>query len=67
MSYHYINVKHFKRGASWDNGQPRMCIRCRINGSRAHRAIVIAIRVDDETKRRFPVAYCQEDIPLEIG
>ena len=62
MSYHFINVKHFKRGATYDNGQSRMCLRCG-----RWRAVVTAIRIDDETKRRFPVAYCQDDTPLEIG
>ena len=60
MSYHFINVKHYKRGARWDNGEARMCIRCRVNGSRGNRAVVTAIRVDDETKRRHPVAYCED-------
>ena len=58
MTYRYINVKHFKRGATYDNGEARMCLRCEINGGRGKRAVVTALKVDDETKRRLPVAYC---------
>ncbi len=60
MSYHFILVKHYKRGAVYANGEARMCIRCGVNGSRKHRAVVTAIRIDDETKRRHPVAYCED-------
>lgn len=66
MTYRYINVKVYKRGASYDTGKPRMCIRCAINGGRKKRAVITAIRVDGKTKRRFPVEYCQDHIPVEL-
>ena len=66
MSYHYILIKHYKRGASYDTGQPRMCLRCAVNGGRKNRAIVTAIRIDDTTKRRFPVEYCGDHIPEDL-
>jgi len=67
MTYRYINVKHFKRGASYNTGKPRMCIRCRsLERHRRKRAVITAIRVDGETKRRFPVEYCQDHIPVEL-
>ncbi len=59
VSYHFINVKHYKRGVIWDNGEARMCLRCTVNGLSRQGAVVTAIRVDDKTKHRLPVAYCK--------
>ena len=66
MSYDFVNVKTYKRGASWADGNPRMCIRCGYEsetGGRRRRAVVVADMKYTGTKRRMSVAYCEEHIP----
>lgn len=63
--YSYVLVKWYKRGATWEDGKPRICIRCRIEKRRGRRAIVTAIR---KRRRegyafRMPVEYCAEHLP----
>jgi len=67
MSYRLINVRRYKRGASWDNGEPRLCTRCGVNKTRKKRAVVVADLKYGGTKFAIPVAYCENHIPDEIA
>lgn len=67
MSFSYVNVKRFKRGASWDNGKPRLCTRCGIEQVRRKRAVVVANLKYVGAKTKVPVAYCENHIPDGIG
>ena len=66
MSYTFTHIKHYKRGASLPNGEPRMCIRCGYLGGRRRRAVVIAIMMYTGSDTKMPVAYCEDHIP-EMG
>ena len=63
MSYTFVNVKQFKRGAKWPDGEPRMCVRCGYEGGRRRRAVVVADLKYTGSKYRLPVAYCDKHIP----
>ena len=65
----FVYVKRFKRGAYWNDGDPRMCVRCAVEvsyGRRSQRrqAVVTAIDVTGDSK--FNVGYCDEHVPEEL-
>ena len=71
MSYHYQQVKRYKRGAKWPDGEPRMCTRCGAQvahemKSRRKQAVVTAMMCYAKTKFKLPVAYCDEHIPDQL-
>lgn len=72
MNFKFQNVKRFKRGAKWGNGESRMCTRCNsdIEVTRSRQAVVTAdlFNTRNTASKRIvvPVAYCQEDTPEEI-
>ena len=66
-----INVKRSKRGATWSNGEPRMCTTCSIEDKdedrrrRRRQAVVTADRVNG-SRFRLPVAYCEKHVPDDL-
>lgn len=64
MSYRYINVQRYKRGAKWPDGNPRMCTRCGYERKRRKRAVVTAVLKYTGSPYRVPVAYCDDHDPL---
>ncbi len=56
-----VNVKRYKRGARWPDGDARMCDRCAAERTRRSRATFTAIRL--ENGFRMPVAYCVNHEP----
>lgn len=68
MSYRYVEVKRFKRGATWPDGQPRICTRCRVEDrARCKRATVTALLQYVGSKYKVPVAYCPEHVPTALA
>ena len=69
MSYRTINVKRYKRGASWPDGKPRMCTRCsyeKEDAGRRKRAVVIGELQYTGSKFKTPVSYCEDHIPANL-
>jgi len=70
--FRYQNVKHFKRGAKWGDGETRTCTVCRINikksekRGRAKAAVVTAEIRKLGSRFKTPVGYCEQHIPEEI-
>jgi hypothetical protein len=68
VSFRFTNVQHYKRGASWPDGSPRMCIRCGYEGlGRRARATVIATLRKAGSRFKVPVAYCPNHTPEEVS
>ena len=63
MSYRYVDVKRYKRGASWPDGQPRLCTRCGVEQVRRKRAVVVANLKYSGAKTKVPVSYCESHVP----
>jgi len=68
MSYSYTHVKRFKRGASWPDGETRLCTTCRNykkwgDVKRVKRATVTAIMKYSGSKYKLPVSYCADHDP----
>ena len=63
MSYAFVNVKTYKRGASWPDGEARMCTQCHYEGGRRRRAVLVAEMKYSGDKYKLPVAYCDRHIP----
>ena len=66
MSYSFVNVQRFKRGASWPDGTPRMCTRCDLR-TRRSQAVVVAEMKYAGSKFAVPVGYCADHAPDRIG
>ncbi len=71
MSYRYQEVKRYKRGAKWPNGEVRMCTRCGALADsdalgRRKQATVTAMMKYGKTQFKLPVAYCDEHIPDQL-
>lgn len=65
MTHRFINVKRFKRGATWPDGTTRLCVRCGAEQrSRKNQASLVAIIKEGSFK--VPVAYCSNHIPEEL-
>ena len=69
MPFRFQQVKRFKRGATWPDGEPRMCTRCAVEVAhelkrRKRRAVVTA--VIRHGKYRVPVGYCAGHVPEGI-
>jgi hypothetical protein len=70
MSYRYMHVKRYKRGASWPDGEARLCTACR-NGKkwgdvkRVKRATVTAMLKYAGAKWKVPVSYCDDHDPTQ--
>ena len=57
-----VNVKRFARGAKWSDGEPRMCVRCGVERTRRHQAVITA-ELTNGSPYRVPVAYCPRHEP----
>ena len=66
MSYRFVNVKRYKRQPHWPDGKAITCTRCRIEDRRSRQVIVIADMRYAKTKRRIPVAFCDEHTPDQL-
>lgn len=66
MSFRYVNVKRYKRGANWPLGQTRICTRCQIERSRGRQAVVVAELRRSGSRFKLPVAYCEHHLPEDL-
>lgn len=66
MSFGYVKVKRYQRGATWSDGSPRMCTRCGVERTRRKVAIVTAFLTNDSTRYQLPVGYCPDHLPDEL-
>ena len=68
--FRLVEVRRFKRGAFWSDGEPRMCGRCAVNGrdrhARRRQAVVTAVLVRPPARFRCPVDWCEEHLPDEV-
>lgn len=69
--FRLVNVRRFKRGAFWPDGEARICCRCRIAGrdrprARGRQAVVTALLVRPPARFRLPVDYCADHVPDEV-
>ena len=63
MPFKLIQVKHHKRGATWSNGETRICSRCQIEDVRGRAAIVTAYLVlEGNESLKVPVSWCKEHV-----
>jgi hypothetical protein len=67
MSYRFIDVKRYKRGAKWPDGKPRYCTRCGAENRRRKQATVTALMQYLGAKTKVPVGYCDEHTPEGIN
>lgn len=70
MKAKVVHVKHYKRGATNDDGSSMICITCRIEKKlagrgRANQAVVTLVRVS-RTGSRLPVGYCEAHVPADL-
>jgi len=68
MTFKIQNVKRYKRGATWENGETRTCTRCRADHDikRAKAAVVVGNLKHTGSRFVTPVGYCEVHIPEEI-
>ncbi len=65
--FRLVEVKWFKRGARFADGEPRMCGRCSIEGRRRRsQAVLTAILVRPPAPYRMPLAWCGDHVPEEV-
>ena len=70
--FRLVEVKRFKRGAFFADGEPRMCGRCAIVGRdrervRRRQAVLTAILVRPPAPFRMPVAWCSHHLPEGVA
>jgi hypothetical protein len=65
--FRLVEVKRYKRGAHWPEGEPRMCGRCAIEGrTRRRQAVLTAFLVRPPARFRMPVEWCSHHLPVEV-
>lgn len=62
----FVNVKRFKRGATWSDGTPRYCTRCGADQQSRRRQAYLVANIKDGSFK-VPVAYCATHIPEELA
>ena len=70
--FRLVEVRRFKRGAFWPDGEPRMCGRCAIEGpgrvgARRRQAVLTAVLVRPPSPYRCPVDWCEDHLPDEVA
>lgn len=65
--FRLVEVKRYKRGAFYTDGEPQMCGRCSIEGRRRRRqAVLTAVLVRPPATYRMPLAWCPVHVPEEV-
>ena len=62
MSFKLIQVKRHRRGATWPNGETRICSRCQIEDARGRAAVLTAYLQLEGSDTKVPVAWCKKHI-----
>jgi hypothetical protein len=67
-TYYWTQVKTWKRGARWSDGETRTCTRCRADRDRrrSRAATVTATLRQRGSRFKIPVGYCPEHLPAEL-
>ena len=65
--FYHSQVKHYKRGATWPNGETRACTVCGVEQRpRRRQATVTANQRHKDNHYTVPVGYCPEHVPEDL-
>lgn len=65
-TFKFVNVKRYKRGATWADGSTRLCTRCGTERRRRIQATTVANLTRTGSRFKVPVAYCDKHLPQEL-